>query len=247
MTVIKGISNDNPYKANAEETLGAYSLMEVVTQPGEGPRVHTHTKEDEGFYVLEGIYRFWLGDQPPVDIGPGGHVFGPRNIPHRFRCISRTKPGKMLLILTPGGFEGYFREMAAVRQAGGADLLDREEAIDAKYGLIMDRRSEDRTAELVARFRNLETQIMKIFGRANCLDRHCGGEELRQASHLLIKEGFDLEEVVDELKRQIGFSSFSHLGYGVEVTSEGIFVQGCCASVTALLDALWNMVVLKKL
>src|SRR4028118_1386629 len=45
-------------KTKSEQTGGAYSLFEVVTQPGSGPPPHVQHREDESFYVLEGEYEF---------------------------------------------------------------------------------------------------------------------------------------------------------------------------------------------
>jgi quercetin dioxygenase-like cupin family protein len=43
-------------KTKSEQTGGAYSLFEVVTQPGDGPPPHVQHREDESFYLLEGKY-----------------------------------------------------------------------------------------------------------------------------------------------------------------------------------------------
>lgn len=48
-------------KVNAEDTGGAYSVFEDMIPPGAGRSPHTHTKEDETIFVLEGELRAWLG------------------------------------------------------------------------------------------------------------------------------------------------------------------------------------------
>jgi hypothetical protein len=50
-------------------------------------------------------------------IGPGGVVFAPRGIPHPHRrVVPRT--GRILTMVTPAGFDGFFRELAAAEEAG---------------------------------------------------------------------------------------------------------------------------------
>lgn len=132
--------NNTPYKATGRETGGTYSLLLVNTAPGGGPPLHSHAYEDEGFYVLKGIYRFWIGDAAPVDAHAGTHVFGPRGIFHRFQNIGDSA-GELLIIFTPAGCENYFKELAAERERGGHNLLEREEVIDRRYGITINRRS----------------------------------------------------------------------------------------------------------
>jgi mannose-6-phosphate isomerase-like protein (cupin superfamily) len=42
------------YKARSAKTVGTFSLWEAVVSPGAGAPPHTHTNEDEAFYVLSG-------------------------------------------------------------------------------------------------------------------------------------------------------------------------------------------------
>jgi mannose-6-phosphate isomerase-like protein (cupin superfamily) len=77
---------------------------------------HVHTNEDELFFVLEGEHVIEVGDEEHR-VGPGGTVFAPRGIPHAQR---RGVPGegRLLILTVPGGFEGFFRELAAADAAG---------------------------------------------------------------------------------------------------------------------------------
>src|SRR5262249_26982369 len=68
--------------ATGETTNGAFSLSEHLTLPvGLESPYHTHTREDESFYVLAGHVAFICGANW-IDAGPGCFVFGPRGIPH---------------------------------------------------------------------------------------------------------------------------------------------------------------------
>jgi quercetin dioxygenase-like cupin family protein len=57
---------------------------------------------EEGIFVLEGRYRFQLGDQQ-LELGPGDFVHVPRPTPHAFEAL---EPGRALVIVAPGGFHG---------------------------------------------------------------------------------------------------------------------------------------------
>ena len=94
---------------------GAFSLFEEVPPLADTP-LHVHELEDELFYVLEGDHVFQVGDQE-FPAGPGGVVYAPRGRPHAQRR-SRPGVGRLLVLTTPGGFDGFFRELAAADEAG---------------------------------------------------------------------------------------------------------------------------------
>ena len=92
---------------------GAMSIVDSVTPPGMGPPRHVHHGEDEAFVVLSGTCEFWLEGRRWT-AGPGETAFVPRGREHTFRVVG-DQPSRHLIILTPGGFEGFFEEMAAGR------------------------------------------------------------------------------------------------------------------------------------
>ena len=96
-------------KVNAEDTGGAYSVFEDMIPPGAGPVPHTHTKEDETIFVLEGELRAWLGGKP-YDMNAGDFVHMPRGVQHYFKNVS-DEPTRLLLSYTPGGFEQWFLDV----------------------------------------------------------------------------------------------------------------------------------------
>jgi mannose-6-phosphate isomerase-like protein (cupin superfamily) len=102
-------------KVSGESTGGAMSVLEEVPPLVDTP-LHVHANEDELFYPLEGEHVFQVGDEE-VRAGPGSPVFAPRGIPHSQR---RVVPGvgRTLIVITPGGFDGFFRELAAADSAG---------------------------------------------------------------------------------------------------------------------------------
>jgi quercetin dioxygenase-like cupin family protein len=96
-------------KATAADTGGLLSLIEVTEPPGtEGP-LHVHHREDEGFWLLEGDATFEVGGTT-IEAHAGDFVFGPRGVPHRYTVGSAG--GRMLFILTPGGFEQLVTDMS---------------------------------------------------------------------------------------------------------------------------------------
>ena len=101
-------------KASAESTGGAFTVFEE-NEPVDTP-LHVHESEDELFYVLEGEHRIQVGDEE-FRVGPGDMVFAPRGVPHSQRRVI-PRAGKLLVLTSPAGFEGFFRELAAAESAG---------------------------------------------------------------------------------------------------------------------------------
>jgi quercetin dioxygenase-like cupin family protein len=114
------------------DTGGAYAVQQQATRPGGGPPLHRHSREDEGFFVLEGEYDFRVGEQT-FRAGPGTFVFGPRGIPHTFQCVG-TSPGKIQVIISPPGFEAFFEELDVLARQGPPDR-GQVVALAGKYGV----------------------------------------------------------------------------------------------------------------
>mgnify|MGYP001182289215 CR=1 FL=1 len=117
---------------DAEERL---SLVEHAMSPRAlAAPLHLHTREDEYSYVLEGRMGALLGDQV-VEAGPGELVFKPRNQWHTF-WNAGDEPCRILEIISPAGFERFFRELDAM---GGAMNAAPEQlmALNGRYGQQM--------------------------------------------------------------------------------------------------------------
>jgi mannose-6-phosphate isomerase-like protein (cupin superfamily) len=102
----------NPWtiKAGVEQTGGLISVLEGSFRPRTGAPAHIHHQHEETFYVLEGEFLFQMGTSQ-VKATAGTFVFVPRDVPHTFENIG-TQPGKILGIMTPGGYEKFFEELA---------------------------------------------------------------------------------------------------------------------------------------
>jgi len=98
-------------RATGEGTGGSFSLVEHWEMPpGFASPYHTHRREDESFYVLEGRVAFVCGGEWLV-AGPGSFVFGPRDVPHGFKAIG-DQPVRMTILCTPAGFEHFVLDQA---------------------------------------------------------------------------------------------------------------------------------------
>jgi quercetin dioxygenase-like cupin family protein len=103
---------------SAAATGGAFSVVEIISQPGDGTPVHIHRNEDEHFIILEGTARFLYGEQT-FDAAAGTSVSATGNIPHAW-CNPFDTPFRMVVIVSPGGCEDGLRVIA---KGGDVDLL----------------------------------------------------------------------------------------------------------------------------
>src|SRR5262252_10817391 len=88
------------------DTNGAFSLFEATLVPGTEPPPHVHSREDELFYVLEGEFDVYVGEE--VFNGKAGEcIFLPRFKPHAF--VIRSPRLRVLILFAPAGVEQAFR------------------------------------------------------------------------------------------------------------------------------------------
>jgi len=124
------------FMIDGARTGGAFSLVEHPLEPRAlGSPMHTHTNEDEYSYILEGRVGVQIGEEV-LTAGPGELVFKPRGVPHAF-WNAGDEPARLLEIISPAGFENYFREMAPLRAAGPPDAAAIKQ-VAARYELDMD-------------------------------------------------------------------------------------------------------------
>jgi quercetin dioxygenase-like cupin family protein len=116
---------------------GAYSVVEWVSEPGvPGPPLHIHRVTDEAFYVLEGTFGFLAGGRT-FEGGAGAFVFAPKGLEHTYWNEGKT-PAKMLITISPPGFERYFEELAEGLEAAGGDeqaAMSVRKALSEKYDI----------------------------------------------------------------------------------------------------------------
>jgi len=126
------------YKATGADTAGSFSFWEDVVPPGAGAPPHTHTREDEAFYVLSGEFLIdFEGAHAPARIGPGCFFYGARHRRHGYRNVS-DQPARMLVLCTPScGLDQMFAEFDAASAAGMPEFA-KLMAIAAKYGVTIE-------------------------------------------------------------------------------------------------------------
>lgn len=128
------------FKLSGRNNGGELSIVEHPFAVGMVTAAHRHTHEDEHSIVLEGEIGF-RSDDSEVVLGPGGYITKPRGQMHAMWNAGGT-PGRIVEIITPGGFESYFRELGelltAHTQAGtGTPLHETAEftGLADKYGI----------------------------------------------------------------------------------------------------------------
>jgi mannose-6-phosphate isomerase-like protein (cupin superfamily) len=98
---------------DGNEAGGAFAFLEHPMSPRAlAAPLHRHSREDEYSFVLEGRMGALLGDDV-IEAGPGELVFKPRNQWHTF-WNAGDEPCRILEIISPAGFEQYFRELAGL-------------------------------------------------------------------------------------------------------------------------------------
>ncbi|MBI3862411.1 MAG: cupin domain-containing protein [Planctomycetia bacterium] len=128
------------FLATGEETNGKYAMFEALVGPGGGPPTHVHSREEEGFYILEGEITLTVnGERIVATAGMFANV--PVGTPHSFKNEG-SKPAKMLISVAPAGLEKMFIE-AGITLADGANSalpptkeeIEKLLAIAPKYGI----------------------------------------------------------------------------------------------------------------
>ncbi|WP_042435310.1 cupin domain-containing protein [Streptacidiphilus anmyonensis] len=121
---------------DAKATDGQLMIGRFDVAEGEAPPYHKHTREDEIFLLIKGTALVWCDDQE-YELSEGGVVFLPKLIPHGYRITS--KQADLLMINTPAGIEGMFRETGRDKSTPRPPDFEvhPDPAVSEKYGSII--------------------------------------------------------------------------------------------------------------
>ncbi len=120
----------------AADTNGSVAMFEFTVPVGARmPLPHSHKHYEETIYGVEGVITFTV-EGKPVDIGRGESCFVPRGAVHGFNNLKQTDV-KALAIITPALLgPDFFKEAAAIVNAGGPPDVEKLKAVMAKHGLV---------------------------------------------------------------------------------------------------------------
>lgn len=104
------------FKLWGHDTGGVLSVVEHPFPVGALVPPHLHTLEDEYSIVTEGEIGFRSGDREVV-LGAGGYITKPRGEMHTMWNAGEV-PARMIEIISPAGFELFFRDLSAILAAG---------------------------------------------------------------------------------------------------------------------------------
>jgi quercetin dioxygenase-like cupin family protein len=119
------------FKITSDQTGGAFAICELSVEPGRLIPAHLHDTEDEFSHVIDGRIGVLIGDEE-LTADAGSWVIKPRGIPHTI-----WNPGphhaRAIEVITPAGFERFFRELSAIFNADGPPDVERLTTRAANY------------------------------------------------------------------------------------------------------------------
>jgi quercetin dioxygenase-like cupin family protein len=122
---------DITFKITGDQTGGALAICEIAIEPGRLIPAHLHDTEDEFSYVIEGRIGVLVGEEE-FTADAGSWVRKPRGIAHTF-----WNPGpnyaRTIEIISPAGFENFFREISGIFSADGPPDIERLTTTAARY------------------------------------------------------------------------------------------------------------------
>lgn len=122
---LKGVnSNIIDVKISGNDTEGDLAIFEQTSiSQGRGTPLHVHHSQDEIFYVIEGSYKFKVGNDQ-YDLTVGDSIFLPRQVPHAWTQVSKT--GKMTITFQPAGkMENFFLAIASLDHEPSAAEIEK--------------------------------------------------------------------------------------------------------------------------
>ena len=120
------------------ESLG---MFELTVPPGSNvPPPHSHSNNEECVYVLAGTLRYSVGAETR-DLTVGQTMSTPRGEVHAF-SNPFAETARALIVLSPDIGAEYFKDVAAVINAGGPPDPAALVSVMSRYGLVHAHRSD---------------------------------------------------------------------------------------------------------
>lgn len=123
------------FLADGDDTDGTLVMFEMLVPPNaKVPAPHYHTEVDETLYVMEGVLTQLYGADI-LEMKSGDKLFIKRGIVHGF-SNKGSETARVLCALSPASIgPAYFREIAAIINAGGPPDLQMLLSIMKRHGL----------------------------------------------------------------------------------------------------------------
>lgn len=119
-------------KVSGSDNNDGFAVFEqTVTAKGAGVPLHYHTDQDEMFYILDGAFRFKVGEEV-FDLKAGESIFLPRKVPHAWMLLS-DKGTTHSLVQPAGLLESFFVKLRAIEHVPTPEEIGR---ISAESGMV---------------------------------------------------------------------------------------------------------------
>ncbi|TCN01443.1 cupin domain [Paenibacillus sp. BK033] len=96
-------------RIHSSQVGGAITVIEARVPALIGPPKHIHKEREEIFEILEGTFRFQVGEEE-LEAAPGTSVVVPRGLPHAWANVGPNS-GRILFTFAPGGIDDFFPEI----------------------------------------------------------------------------------------------------------------------------------------
>ena len=127
------VGEETLVKVSPADSDGQMAFFHLAAPPMSGPPLHSHSREDELFYVLEGELVFELDGERFTAVA-GSTVYLRRGVVHRYQNFT-SETARLLIVTTPGTFCGFFEELSAATPTGGLPEMAVLGALGEKYGI----------------------------------------------------------------------------------------------------------------
>ena len=122
------------YLVDGSQTASLGMFVLTVPPASNVPPPHSHSNNEEIVYVLEGTLRYTVGSDTR-DLTPGQSMQTPKGTAHAF-SNPHGSATRALIVLSPDIGAQYFKDVAAVVNAGGPPEKGALIAVMSRYGLV---------------------------------------------------------------------------------------------------------------